>query len=96
MNPYPNNPRRSPIQKSKEQETKEKELKTRLSLEKPILEWTQAYVDEEIKKCDSIGGLQLDLRDPEAVIRQIAALKIVKNHLLRIKGEVEKRMNMVE
>ena len=27
MNPYPNNPRRSPIQKSKEQETKEKELK---------------------------------------------------------------------
>ena len=53
-------------------------------------------MDEEIKKCDSIDRLQLDLRDPEAVIRQVAALKIVKNHLLRIKGEVEKRMNMVE
>lgn len=53
-------------------------------------------MDDEIKKCDSIDRLQLDLRDPEAVIRQIAALKIVKNHLLRIKGEVEKRMNIVE
>lgn len=96
MNPYPNNPKRSPIQKSKEQEIKEKELKTRLSLEKPILEWTQTYIEDEIKKCDSIDRLQLDLRDPEVVIRQIAALKIVKNHLLRIKGEVEKRMSIVE
>ena len=96
MNPYPNNPKRSPIQKSKEQETKEKELKTRLSLERPILEWAQTYIEDEIKKCDSIDMLQLDLRDPEVVISQIAALKIVKNHLLRIKGEVEKRMNIVE
>lgn len=96
MNPYPNNPRKSPTLKSEEQEKKELTLKTRLSLEKPILEWVKAYLESEIEKCDSIDSLQLDLKDPETVIRQIASLKLVKGHLIRMKGEVDKRMNLME
>lgn len=96
MNPYPNNPYRNPIKKSKEQENKEKVLKTKMSIERPILEWVRDYIDKELYNCDSIDSLNLDLKNPETVITQIGSLKMLKNHLNRIKGEVEKRMQKTE
>lgn len=96
MNPYPNNPYSNPVTKPKEQENREKILKNRMGLEKPILEWTQKYLEQAIKGCDSIDSLNPDLNNPEIVVRQIASLKMLKNHLKRIKGEVEKRMKIAD
>lgn len=96
ISPYPNNPRRSPIEKSEEQKQKETGLKTRMGLEMPILEWLKEYLTKSIADCDSIDMLSPDLNDPEKVVRQIASLKMLKAHLKRMEGEIEKRMKIAK
>lgn len=94
MNPYPNIPRRNPITQTVEQEHKKDALKSLYRMESPILDWLEKFLDEKIEACDSIDSLQLDLRSPETVVRQIAAMKMLKDHLNRIKGEVKNRQDM--
>lgn len=97
MNPYPNNPKRSPTAKPLETKRKENELKSQMVRETPILEWLDAYLDNAIAEAQSIDRIKLDYdTKTENIVSQVMAMKLLKNHLSVIKGEINQRFNIAK
>lgn len=89
---YPNHPIVNPVVKTKAQQLQENQTRERLQADLPACEWCLDYLNKAIAEVSDISSVVVDPKCPEATTIQIASLKQTRGFLIRMKGEMEKRI----